>query len=97
MTQKTTRSFKVIATIVSQQGYCAAGHQVGDRFEIGDLTPCGFCAHAYQAIFPFAMGMQYGACYPWDQEPDHTTLACPDPDNPVHIELRRIPISDDGE
>lgn len=81
--------YKVKAKIIKQEGVCNAGHEVGDIFELDDKTPSGFCAHAYMAIFPFVMGFQYGASFPWDKEFHRTTLACPDPDNPVVIELIR--------
>jgi uncharacterized repeat protein (TIGR04076 family) len=81
--------YKVTAKIIKQQGICNAKHKVGDTFEMGDKTPPGFCAHAYMAIFPFVMGFQYGASFPWDEEFYRTTLACPDPINPVEIELTR--------
>lgn len=81
--------YKVTATIIKQEGHCDACHKVGDSFVIGDKTPNGLCAHAYQAIFPFAMGYRYDANYRWDENPHKTTLACPDPDNPVVFELTR--------
>ena len=81
--------YRVIGKIIKQEGVCSANHKVGDLFELGDKTPSGFCAHAYVAIFPFVMGFQYGSSFPWDREFHKTTLACPDPDNPVVIELTR--------
>lgn len=81
--------YEVKATVISQEGHCDASHKVGDSFIIGDTTPCGLCAHAYQAIFPFAMGYRYDAKYRWDENPFSTTLCCPDPDNPVIFRLTR--------
>ena len=81
--------YKVTAKIIQQKGVCNANHKVGDRFELGDTTPLGLCAHLYVAIFPFVMGFQYGASFPWDKAFHKTTLSCPDPDNPLIIELTR--------
>jgi uncharacterized repeat protein (TIGR04076 family) len=82
--------YKVTARVIKQEGYCDACHKVGDEFIIGDKTPDGLCAHAYQAIFPFAMGYRYGAHYRWDADDSKTTLACPDHDNQVIFELTRV-------
>ena len=80
---------EVIAKVISQRGTCAAGHKVGDRFVIGDKTPAGMCSWAFYTLFPFAEVLQYGGAFPWEKDPDRTTVVCPDPDNPVVFELRR--------
>lgn len=80
---------EVIAKVISQRGTCAAGHKVGDRFVIGDKTPAGMCSWAFYSLFPFAGVLQYGGAFPWEKDSNKTTVACPDPDNPVVFELRR--------
>jgi len=80
---------EVIAKVISQRGTCAAGHKVGDRFVIGDKTPAGMCSWAFYTLFPFAGVLQYGGAFPWESDPNKTTVACPDPENPVVFELRR--------
>lgn len=82
---------EVIAEVISQRGTCAAGHKVGDKFVIGDKTPAGMCSWAFYTLFPFAEVLQYGGAFPWEGDPNKTTVACPDPDNPVVFELRRVP------
>jgi uncharacterized repeat protein (TIGR04076 family) len=82
---------EVIAKVISQRGTCAAGHKVGDKFVIGDKTPAGMCSWAFYTLFPFAGVLQYGGAFPWESDPNKTTVACPDPDNPVVFELRRMP------
>ncbi len=79
----------VIARVISQQGTCAAGHKVGDEFIIGQETPVGMCSWAFYALFPFATVLQFGGSFPWEEDKDKTTAACPDPANPVVFELRR--------
>ncbi len=79
----------VIAKVISQKGTCSAGHRVGDEFIIGQKTPHGLCSWAFYTLFPFAEVLQFGGSFPWEDKPDKTTVACPDPANPVVFELRR--------
>ena len=81
----------VIAKVISQKGTCAAGHKVGDEFIIGEMTPSGVCTWAFYTLFPFAEVLQFGGSFPWEEDANKTTVACPDPGNPVVFELRRVP------
>ncbi len=54
----------VIAKVVSQKGTCAAGHEVGDEFIIGQQTPPNLCSWAFYSIFPFAEVLQFGGSFP---------------------------------
>ncbi len=78
----------VIAEVISQKGTCAAGHKVGDKFTIGQQTVPNFCSWAFCSLFPFAEVLQFGGSFPWENERNKTTVACPDPENPVVFELR---------
>ena len=80
---------EVIARVISQKGTCAAGHKVGDEFIIGEKTPPDLCAWAFYSLFPFASVLQFGGSFPWDKDPNKTSVTCPDPANPVVFELRR--------
>lgn len=80
----------VIAKVISQQGTCSAGHKVGDEFVVGQNTPEGMCSWSFCALFPFATVLQSGCSFPWEAEEGMTTVACPDPENPVVFELKRI-------
>jgi len=82
---------EVVARVISQKGSCEAGHKVGDEFVIGEKTPPGVCSWAYYVLFPFAEVLQFGGTFPWENDPDRTTVACPDAGNPVVFELKRIP------
>jgi len=82
---------QVIARVISQTGSCAAGHRVGDEFVIGQTTPAGLCSWAYYSLFPFAEVLQFGGSFPWEESSEKTTVACPDPENPVVFELRVLP------
>jgi uncharacterized repeat protein (TIGR04076 family) len=85
------KSYKVSVRVISQQGSCEAGHRVGDRWIIGEKTPEGLCTFAFGSLLPFITPLMFGASFPWEKEPDMTTVACPDPTNPVVFELRRLP------
>lgn len=80
---------KVFARVISQKGSCAAGHKVGDEFIISDEVPAGMCAWAFYSLFPFATVLMYGGSFSWEKDPDKSTVACPDPANPVVFELVR--------
>ena len=81
--------YDVMARVVSQKGTCVAGHKVGDEFIIGQQTPPNICSWAFYSIFPFAEVLQFGGSFPWEQDINKTTVACPDPANPVVFELTR--------
>jgi uncharacterized repeat protein (TIGR04076 family) len=80
----------IVATVVSQSGQCESGHRVGDRFVIGQATPPGLCSWAFYSLYPFAQVLQFGGSFPWEPDADVARVACPDPDNPVVFELRRV-------
>lgn len=82
----------VIARVISQRGTCEAGHKVGDEFIIGQKTPPGLCSWAFYTLFPFAEVLQFGGSFPWEEDPNKATVACPDPTNPVIFELRCGPL-----
>ena len=82
----------VIAKVISQEGTCEAGHRVGDEFIIGQKTPPGICSWAFYILFPFVEVLQFRGSFPWEEDPNKTTVACPDPANPVVFELRRGPL-----
>jgi uncharacterized repeat protein (TIGR04076 family) len=79
----------IIAEVISQKGTCEAGHKVGDKFILGQQTPLNLCSWAFYALFPFAEVLQFGGSFPWENDKNKTTVACPDPTNPVVFELRR--------
>lgn len=84
-------SYKVSIEVISQEGTCEAGHKVGDRWIIGDTTPEGICTFAFNALMPFITPLMFGASLPWEEDPDMTTVACPDAQNPLVFEVRRLP------
>ena len=81
---------KIIVKVISQKGTCEAGHKINDEFVIEQQTPPNLCSWAFHVLFPFAEVLQFGGSFPWEEDPDKVTIACPDPTNPVVFELRRI-------
>lgn len=81
--------YTIAAKVISQKGTCEAGHREGDEFVIGQSTPCNMCSWAFYTLFPFAEVLQFGGSFPWEKDPSKTTVACPDPANPVVFELSR--------
>lgn len=82
---------KVRVRVVSQKGTCALGHKVGDQWVITDKTPEGICLSAFDVLYPNLRVLGFGGSFPWESDPDVSTLVCPDPANPVVFELRRLP------
>lgn len=82
--------YQVIAKVISQEGTCVSGMKVGDEFPVGEQTPDNICSFAYTTVFPFAVALMSGGSFPWEKDPDKAIVACPDAENPVVFELRRI-------
>jgi len=77
--------------VVSQKGNCIAGHKVGDEWVIkNNKTPEGICDGAFAALYPFEFALSFGGTFPWLTDPDVVKVACPDAENPVVFELRRL-------
>ena len=83
--------YEVVVKVVSQKGTCHAGHKVGDEWVIAPRTPEGICLGAFHTMFPTLLLLLTGAPISWRADPDATTVACPDAENPVVFELRRLP------
>jgi len=80
----------IVAEVVSQKGTCAFGHKVGDKYTLGEVTEPNLCSWAYNSFFPLAKVLQFGGSLPWEKDKNKATAACPDADNPVVFELRRL-------
>jgi uncharacterized repeat protein (TIGR04076 family) len=93
---------KVLLTIISVKGTCAAAHQAGQEFDLGSEFKVGIskdgkslCPSAFYAAFPYWRTLRFGGEFPWEKDRDVTRVACPDPLNPVVMELRRVSESKD--
>jgi uncharacterized repeat protein (TIGR04076 family) len=77
--------------VVKRTGRCSVDHKVGETFRIRSYkTPEGLCLSAFHALWPVARTLLLGGKHPWDEDPDVSTVACPDPDNPVVFRIKRI-------
>lgn len=86
-----SQEFHVVAKVIRQQGTCAAGHKVGDEVLFDGMTVQGrICMSALYSMLPKVFAMRYGAHFPWLSDPDVATHACPDAQNPVVFEIRRL-------
>jgi len=83
-------SYDVVIKVVSQKGSCANKHKVGDEWIIRGKTPEGICLSAFNSLFFSAHTLRFGGAFPWESNPDVATVACPDAENPVVFELRRL-------
>ena len=84
--------YNVSITVKSQKGQCHAGHKVGDQWIVGKdgKTPGGMCFSGYECCESMLFALRFGAVFPWEKDPDTGITVCPDPDNPVVFELRRL-------
>ncbi|MCR4944174.1 MAG: TIGR04076 family protein [Clostridium sp.] len=79
---------KVIATVVSVKGHCAAGHKVGDKFEVSVINAGNMCGLCYNRIFPALCTYQFDGNFPW-WVGDNAIVQCPDQKNLVSIKLEK--------
>ena len=82
--------YKVSIRVVSQKGTCANEHKVGDLWVVDGKTPEGICLSAFNTLLPGLRVLTFGGAFPWEDDPDVARVACPDAENPVVYELRRL-------
>jgi len=77
--------------VKSVGGTCAVGHKVGDKIYFDGRSIRGeVCYSALMVLLPHVYAMQYGAEFPWAEDKDVVHVACPDPENTVVFEVRRV-------
>lgn len=66
-------------------GKCFYNYKVGDKIEVKGLkSPEGFCGAAYHMMFPVLFALNFGAKFPFEEDPDSlSTPTCPDGGNIV--------------
>lgn len=92
--------YKVIATVRSVGGHCGFGHQVGDQIVFdGDTVDGRICMSALYSFLPKVFALRHGADFPWldAAHKDVATHACPDAQNPVVFEIRRVREAEGGK
>ncbi|MFX0174090.1 MAG: TIGR04076 family protein [Candidatus Hodarchaeota archaeon] len=86
-------TYDIKLKVLKQEGHCTAGHKIGDEvfisFEKNEIKG-KICLHTLYSFLPKVYAMAYGAEYPWLEDPDVSTHACPDAWNPLVYEIRRM-------
>ena len=83
--------YKVIARVKSVKGECAFNHKPGDEIVFDGETIKGrICLSALYSFLPKVFALRYGAEFPWLEDKNVSTHACPDAQNPVVFEIRRV-------
>jgi uncharacterized repeat protein (TIGR04076 family) len=85
-----TMATTVTAKVISQKGSCGLGHKVGDEIIFTEDGVQGkICIHALYSFLPKVFAMMFDSQFPWLDDPDVSTSACPDAYNPVVFEISR--------
>jgi uncharacterized repeat protein (TIGR04076 family) len=85
------QGFTIVAKVIRQEGNCEFGHKVGDEVIFDGETVQGrVCISALYSFLAKVFAMRYGVNFPWLDDPDVATHACPDASNPVVFEIRRV-------
>ena len=82
--------YEIGVRVISVTGTCAYEHKVGDEWVIKSTTPAGICITAFGCILPSVQTLMFGGSFPWEEDQNAAKVACPDPNNPVVFELRRL-------
>ena len=80
---------KIKVKVVAAEGVCAVGHNVGDEFEVGLLTPEGICNTAYIILLPAIRVLQANGRLPWQKDPNTIRVACSDPAARIIFDITR--------
>ena len=83
-------AYDIRVTVVSIKGHCNAAHKVGDQWTVSGKTTDGICLAAFNALYPNLRCLQFGGTFPWGSDADTSVVACPDAENPVVFELKRL-------
>jgi uncharacterized repeat protein (TIGR04076 family) len=82
---------KVEVIVKSQKGKCAFGHKEGDKIIFDGRSVKGdICYSALMVLLPKIYALRYGVEFPWSENKDVVINACPDADNPVVFEIKRM-------
>lgn len=87
---------KVKATVISQEGHCAASNDVGDEIVFDWDTheiEGRLCLHALYSVMPKIYALAHGADVAYATAEDGSKVArhaCPDGANPLVLELKIV-------
>ena len=94
MTDKSKITIEVVDIL--EKGSCNYGHEVGQMFDY-PADKGKMCTAALHSLYPYALGLQMGASFPWEDDPDVITVCCPDYKNPVVFRISREIIKETNE
>jgi uncharacterized repeat protein (TIGR04076 family) len=87
---------KVILKVISVKGNCVAKHKEGQEYDLSQDFVLGasggpgvICPNAFYAIYPLWLVLRQGGKCHWEKDPEKVHIACPDPFNPVMMQLRK--------
>ncbi len=83
------KQYEVVIKLISNKSPCHSGHKIGDEWVFNYMTPANMCSLAYNALYPIAFALQFGARFPWSKDPDVVSICCPDAEVNNLFELRR--------
>ncbi|WP_022665807.1 TIGR04076 family protein [Desulfospira joergensenii] len=81
---------KVVARILETKRDCTIGMKPGDEFELSTHKCGDFCGLFYSNIAGWVKTLQFGGTFPMGEDPDVMVWDCPNPNNRVKVELKRI-------
>ncbi len=87
---------KIGVKVISKEGHCSAGHEVGDEIVFDWDTheiEGRICLHALYSVMPkiYALAHGGGVAFAVNEEGAQVARhACPDGYNPVILELKRL-------
>jgi uncharacterized repeat protein (TIGR04076 family) len=84
-----TKQYEVVIKLIGNKSPCHSGHQIGDEWVFDYMTPPGMCGLAYNALYPIALALQFGATFPWTENPDVAIISCPDAEVSNRFKLSR--------
>jgi uncharacterized repeat protein (TIGR04076 family) len=77
------------ATVTDLKGSCRANHRIGQQFQLNCYDTGGLCGFFYHDLYPYLLGLQYGAEFPWWGDQKLLEIECPDPYNKLVLLLER--------
>ena len=87
---------KVSIKIISAEGKCPNGHEVGDEWIINRKTPePGICLAAFWNLLNPIRILECNGSYPMNEDPDSYRTCCPDIRNKLVFEIKRLPLKAD--
>jgi uncharacterized repeat protein (TIGR04076 family) len=84
-----TKMYDVVIKLIGNRSPCHIGHKIGQEWNFNWVTPPEMCGLAFNTLYPIALAFQFGATFPWQEEPDVITITCPDVEVNNIFELRR--------